>query len=89
MFVEIEEMISVPKPPPQRGRTGMVLCLARCRARDEAYEDSSFLILFSVPLHDAKNAGISDVRVGSSVALWEPLVEVSSVAYLCSRFVVL
>ena len=86
MFVEIEEIISVPKLP-QRGRTGMVLCLARCRARDE---DSSFLILFSVPSHDAKKAGISDMRVGSSVALWEPLVEVTCVAaYLCSRFVAL
>ena len=84
-FVEIEEMISVPNPPGQRGRTGMVLCLARCRAR---HEGSSFLILFSVPLHDAKNAAIADLRVGCSVALWEPLLEVSSGEYLCSRFVV-
>jgi len=85
MFVQVEEVISVPKPPPQRGRTGMLLCLARCRAREEG---STFLILFSVPPHDAMNAGIADLRVGCSVALWEPLLEVSSGEYLCSRFVV-
>jgi len=85
MFVQVEEIISVPKPPGQRGRTGMVLCLARCRARAEG---STFLILFSVPAHDAQNAGMADLRVGCRVALWEPLLEVSSGEYLCSRFVV-
>jgi hypothetical protein len=86
MFVQIEEIIDAPKPPAPRGGTGMLLCLARCRAREGA--DTSVLILFSVPPHEAKNVAMTDLGVGRSVALWEPLVEVD-IAYLCSRFVAL
>ena len=89
MFVQVEEIINAPKPPPPRGGTGMLFCLARCRVR----EGTSVLILFSVPPHDAKTVAMADLRVGRSVALWEPLLEVdvslkASGTYLCSRFVV-
>jgi hypothetical protein len=84
MFVQIEEIISVPKPPSPRGGTGMLLCLARCRVKERS--DRSVLILFSVPGHEAKKVAISDLRVGERVAVWEPLLEVEGV-YLCSRFV--
>jgi hypothetical protein len=90
MFVQVEEIIDAPKLPSARGGTGMLFCLARCRVR----EGTSVQILFSVPPHDAKTVAMTDLRVGCSVALWEPLLEVDmslipSRAYLCSRFVLL
>jgi hypothetical protein len=87
MIVQIEEMINAPKPASPRGGTGMVLCLARCRAREG---DPSMLILFSVPPHEAKSVAMADLRVGRSVALWElSLISSSSRGYLCSRFIAL
>jgi hypothetical protein len=86
MFVQIEEIINVTKPPPQRGATGMVLCLARCWAREE---DKSVVVLFSVRAHDARTVAIGDLRVGRSAALWEPLLAVEKSGILCSRFVII
>ncbi|KAI0255430.1 hypothetical protein BJV78DRAFT_1175301 [Lactifluus subvellereus] len=76
MLLQIEQILSAPKHPPQRG------------GRD----DGSLLILFSVPPHDAKSVPITAFGVGRGVAMWEPLVEVdisgmASGVYLCSRFV--
>jgi hypothetical protein len=82
MHVQIEEILNSSKPP-QRGGTGMLLCLARCRARKG---NESVLVLFSVAAHDAKDMAMTALGVGRSVALWEPLDEVVGV-YLCSRFV--
>lgn len=67
----------------------MLLCLARCRARKG---NASVLVLFSVPAHDAKDMAMTVLRVGRSVALWEPLFEVENASmglrvYLCTRFV--
>jgi hypothetical protein len=81
--VQIEEILNSPKPPPQRGATAMLLCLARCRIREE---NASVLVLFSVPAHDAKDVVMTALGVGRRVALWEPLDVVNSV-YLCTRFV--
>ena len=86
MFVQIEEIISVLKPPLQRGATGMMLCVARCWAREE---DKSVLVLFSVPAHDGRTVAIRDLKVGGRVGLWEPLVVVEKIGMLCTRFVVL
>jgi hypothetical protein len=83
MVVQIEEILNSPKPPPQRGGTAMLLCLARCRTGEE---NASVLVLFSVPAHDAKDMMMTAFGVGRSVALWEPLHAVNSV-YLCTRFV--
>ena len=88
MVVEIEQVLSSPKPPPQRGGLATSICLARCRASGE---DTSMLVLLSVPPHDAKNVPIATMKEGCRVALWEPLEEVEtelSVVYLCSRFVI-
>lgn len=82
MHVQIEEILNSPKPP-QRGGTGMLLCLARCRVRKG---NESVLVLFSVPAHDVKVMAMTALGVGRSVALWEPLDEIGGV-YLCSRFV--
>ena len=87
MVVQIEEILRSPKPPPQRGGTAMLLCLTRCRTREE---NASVLVLFSVPVHDAKDMVITAFGVGRSVALWEPLHAVNSPmgrVYLCARFV--
>jgi hypothetical protein len=91
MDLEIEQVVSSPKLPPQRGGMGMLLCLARCRI---SRDDTSVLVLFSVPPHDSKNVLITAFRTGSRVALWEPLLKVdisgmTSGVYLCSRFVLL
>jgi hypothetical protein len=83
MVVQIEEMLSLSKPPPQQGGTSMLLCLARCRTKEE---NTSVLVLFSVPVHDAREMAMTGFGVGRSVGLWEPLDEVNSV-YLCTRFV--
>lgn len=83
MVVQIEEILNSPKLPPQRGGTAMLLCLARCRIREE---NASVLVLFSVAAHDAKDMVMTAFGVGRSVALWEPLHAVNSV-YLCTRFV--
>lgn len=83
MVVQIEEILYSSKPPPQRGGTSILLRLARCRVRKG---NASVLVLFSVPAHDAKDMAMTALRVGGSVALWEPLVEVG-IVYLCSRFV--
>lgn len=88
MLVEIEQVLSSPKPPPQRGGLATSICLARCRPNGE---ERSILVLLSVPPHDAKNVPIATIKGGSRVALWEPMQEVemgSSVVYLCSRFVI-
>jgi hypothetical protein len=61
----------------------MLLCLARCRTREE---NASVLVLFSVPAYDGKDTVMTALGVGRSVALWEPLHAVNSV-YLCTRFV--
>ena len=82
MVVQIEEILYSPKPP-QRGGTSTLLRLARCQVRKG---NASVLVLFSVPAHDAKDMAMTALRVGGSVALWEPLVEVG-IVYLCSRFV--
>ena len=88
MVVQIEEILNSPKPPPQRGGTTTLLCLARCRTREE---NASVLVLFSVPAHDAKGMVMTAFGVGRNVALWEPLHGVDSVVggrvYLCTRFV--
>jgi len=88
MLVEIEQVLSSPKSPPQRGGLATSICLARCR---KSGEDRSILVLLTVPAHDAKNVPIGSIKEGCSVALWEPLHEVEmelSVVYLCSRFVI-
>jgi len=88
MVVQIEEILNSPKPPPQRGGTSTLLCLARCRTRKE---NASVLVLFSVAAHDAKDVATTSFGVGRSVALWEPLDEVKmgmgEGVYLCTRFV--
>lgn len=93
MLVEIEQVLSSPKPPPpQRGGLATSVCLARCRTRGPG-EDASILVLLSVPPHDAKNVPIATIKAGCRVALWEPVHEVEmditgpSRVYLCSRFV--
>ncbi|KAH9019822.1 hypothetical protein EDB85DRAFT_2007344 [Lactarius pseudohatsudake] len=88
MLVEIEQVLSSPKPPPQRGGLATSICLARCRPNGE---ERSILVLLSVPPHDAKNVPIATIKGGSRVALWEPMEEVemgTSTVYLCSRFVI-
>jgi len=88
MLVEIEQVLSSPKPPAQRGGLATSVCLARCRPSGE---DTSILVLLSVPPHDTKNVPIASIKAGCRVALWEPLHEVemgSSGVYLCSRFVI-
>lgn len=82
MHVEIEQVLSSPKPPSQRGGLATSICLARCRTG----EDRSILILFSVPPHDVKNVPIASMKEGNRVAVWEGL-SVESV-YLCTRFVI-
>ena len=66
----------------------MLLCLARCRTREE---NGSVLVLFSVPAHDAKEMVMTAFGVGRSVGLWEPLHAIDSAmgcrVYLCTRFV--
>ncbi|KAI9435586.1 hypothetical protein H4582DRAFT_1970578, partial [Lactarius indigo] len=87
MLVEIEQVLSSPKPPAQRGGLATSICLARGRPNGE---DRSILVLLSVPPHDAKNVTVATIKEGCRVALWEPMEEVemgSSVVYLCSRFV--
>jgi hypothetical protein len=89
MLVQIEEILISPKLPPQRGGTGVLLCLARCRARRG---DASVVILFSVRAHDAKDMSMTALEVGRSVALWDPLLDVENPpmglrVYLCTRFV--
>ncbi|KAH8993172.1 hypothetical protein EDB92DRAFT_1855375 [Lactarius akahatsu] len=83
MLVEIEQVLSSPKPPPQRGGLATSICLARCRPNGE---ERSILVLLSVPPHDAKNVPIATIKGGSRVALWEPMQEVEMGTYLCSRF---
>ena len=88
MFVEIEQVLSSPKPPPQRGALAMSVCLARCRSIGE---DTSIQVLFSVPPHDARNVPIASMKGGCRVGMWEPVEEVemgTSRVYLCSRFVI-
>jgi len=82
MFVQIEEVLDLTKPPAHRRGTGMLLCLTRCRVRKQ---DDDTLILFSVSPHDAKDTAF---EVGVNVAIWEPFEEMSRV-YLCTRFVLL
>ncbi|KAI9512140.1 hypothetical protein F5148DRAFT_1165569, partial [Russula earlei] len=87
MHVQIEDIFNAPKPPPERGTAGMLLCLARCRVREG---DGSVLVVFSVPPHDAKSVAMPVLRVGGSVAIWEPFHQVemsTSRVYLCTRFV--
>ncbi|KAI0297014.1 hypothetical protein B0F90DRAFT_1819566 [Multifurca ochricompacta] len=74
MLLQIEEVLRAPKPPPQRGGVGMLLCLARCGTTSG--RSSSLLVLFSVSPHDAKETRITAIEVGQGVALWEPLLEV-------------
>ncbi len=89
MLVEIEEILSLPKPPPPRGGLAMSVCLARCRVSGE---DTWMLVLLSVPPHDARRVPMAIMKAGCRVALWDPMVEVlvsRSRVYLCSRFVIL
>lgn len=83
MLVEIERVLSAPKPPPQRGAPATLVFLVRCRVIGE---DASMVVLLSVPAHDARNVPLTSIKAGSRVGLWSPL-KVDDV-YLCSRFVV-
>jgi len=85
MLVEIEQVLSSPRPPPQRGALATSVCLARCQIIGE--ENRSILVLLSVPGHDARNVALGSLKRGSRVLLWDPLEELSSVVLLCSRFV--
>ncbi|KAF8272709.1 hypothetical protein EI94DRAFT_1717754, partial [Lactarius quietus] len=70
MVVEIEQVLSAPKPPAQRGALGTSVCLARCRVIGE---ERSMLVLLSVPPHEARNVPLATAKRGSVVLLWEPL----------------
>ena len=87
MLVEIEQVLSSPRPPPQRGGLATSVCLARCRTIGEG---RSIMVLLSVPAHDARNVALGSIKAGSRVLLWDPLEDVEMltlVVTLCSRFV--
>ena len=82
MLVEIEQVLSAPKSHSQRGALATSVLLARCRVIGE---DTSMVVLLSVPAHDARNVPLASIKRGSRVGLWS-LLKVD-VVYLCSRFV--
>jgi hypothetical protein len=84
MLVEIEQVLSSPKPPPQRGALATSVCLARCRTIGD---DRSILVLLSVPAHDVRNVALESIKTGSRVLLWDGLEDVF--VTLCSRFMLL